>query len=194
MAGDDGGSQRAHLSSVYGSPALQAAVGIDPTDERPLRKAETSALHRELLQSRVAELRSRIPTGGLRECLVRGLLYVGMARGRADERGLAALRGLRTIEDDKPRPTLTEFKALVREQYYMLLIDEEATIAAIADLLPRDREMRRKAFTALRRVLSAAGEVTGEAAQRLDRVAGLFGVNSDATDASVARPRLAKAS
>ena len=186
-------SERIFLS-VYGSPALQAAVGIDPTDERPLRKAETSALHRELLQSRVAELSSRIPTGGLRECLVRGLLYVGMARGRADERGLAALRGLRTIEDDKPRPTLTEFKALVREQYYMLLIDEEATMAVIADLLPRDREMRRKAFTALRRVLSAAGEVTGEAAQRLDRVAGLFGVNSDASEASVARPRLAKAS
>ena len=108
-----GASERIFLS-VYGSPALQAAVGIDPTDERPLRKAETSALHRELLQSRVAELRSRIPTGGLRECLVRGLLYVGMARGRADERGLAALRGLRTIEDDKPRPTLTEFKALAR--------------------------------------------------------------------------------
>ena len=186
-------SERIFLS-VYGSPALQAAVGIDPTDERPLRKAETSALHRELLQSRVAELKSRIPTGGLRECLVRGLLYVGIARGRADERGLAALRGLRTIEDDKPRPTLSEFKALVREQYYMLLIDEEATMAVIADLLPRDREMRRKAFTALRRVLSAAGEVTGEAALRLDRVAGLFGVNSDATEASVARPRLAKAS
>src|SRR5215211_2615953 len=50
-------------------PALQAAVGIDPTDERPLRKAETSPLHRELLQSRIAELRSRIATGGLRECL-----------------------------------------------------------------------------------------------------------------------------
>ena len=82
--------------SIYGSPALQAAVGIDPTDERPLRKAETSPLHRELLQSRIAELRSRIATGGLRECLVRGLLYVGMERGHADERGLAAIRGLRT--------------------------------------------------------------------------------------------------
>src|SRR6187402_2356747 len=35
-------SERIFLS-VYGSPALQAAVGIDPTDERPLRKAETSA-------------------------------------------------------------------------------------------------------------------------------------------------------
>ena len=126
--------------SVYGSPALQAAVGIDPTDARPLRKAQTSPLHRELLQSRIAELKSRIASGGLRECLVRSLLYVGMARGRADERGLAAIRGLRAgVEDDRPKPTLADFKALVREQYYMLLVDEEATLAAIPDLLPPDR-------------------------------------------------------
>ncbi len=51
--------------SVYGSPALQAAVGIDPTDARPLRKAQTSPLHRELLQSRIAELKSRIDQRGL---------------------------------------------------------------------------------------------------------------------------------
>ena len=111
--------------------------------------------------------------------MIRGLLYVGMARGRADERGLAAIRGLRAgVEDDKPQPTLAEFKALVREQYYMLLIDEEATLAAIPDLLPPDREVRRKALAALRRVLSAAGDMTGEAAQRLQRIAGLFGVES----------------
>jgi hypothetical protein len=117
-----------------------------------------------------------------------------MARGRADERGLAALRGLRTIEDDKPRLTLSEFKALVREQYYMLLIDQEATLATIPDLLPRDREVRRKAFAALGRVLRAAGEVTGEAAQRFERIAGLFGVEADAAHLTVTRPRLATAS
>jgi len=41
-----------------------------------------------------------------------------------DERGLAVIRDLRAVRDDEPRPTLAEFKALVREQYYMLLIDE----------------------------------------------------------------------
>jgi hypothetical protein len=186
-------SERIFLS-VYGLPALQAAVGIDPTDKRPLRKAETSALHRELLQSRIAELKLRIPTGGLRECLVRGLLYVGMARGRADERGLAALRGLRTIEDDKPKPTLSEFKALVREQYYMLLIDGEATLAAIPDLLPRDYEARRKGLSALRRVLGAAGDLTGETAQRLERVAELFAVEPETAGVAHTKPRLARAS
>ena len=40
-------SERMFLS-VYGSPALQAAVGIDPADTRPLRKAGKSPLHAEL--------------------------------------------------------------------------------------------------------------------------------------------------
>jgi hypothetical protein len=43
-------------------------------------------------------------------------------------------------------------------------------------------------------VLRAAGEVTGEAAQRLERIAGLFGVEADVAEAAVAIPRLAKAS
>jgi hypothetical protein len=191
--------------AVYGSPVLQAAVGIDPADTRPLRKAGKSPLHRELLRSRIAELKSHIATGGLREALVRGLLYVGMARGSADERGLAAIRRLRAARDDKSRLTLAEFKALTREQYFMLIIDQEATLAAIPDLLPSDPHARRKAFATLREVLSAGGAIAGEAAERMQRIAGLFGVEADAAgarpEAAGARPeavaektRIAKAS
>src|SRR4029077_6195483 len=64
--------------SIYGSPLLQAAVGIDPTDTRPLRKAGKSPLHGELLHARIAELKSRIAIGGVREGAIRALLYVGM--------------------------------------------------------------------------------------------------------------------
>ena len=84
--------------SVFGSPLLQAAVGIDPGDTRPHRKAAKTQLHREVLRSRIEELRSGIPIGGLRECMVRGLLYVGMARGSVDERGFCS----------NPAPALTE--------------------------------------------------------------------------------------
>src|SRR5262249_45041872 len=61
---------------VYGQPTLQAAAGIDPAETRPLRKAAKSPLHHELLQKRIAELKSRIPIGGLREAIVRPLLSV----------------------------------------------------------------------------------------------------------------------
>jgi hypothetical protein len=114
----------------------------------------------------------------------------------ADERGLAAIRRLRAVEDDRARPTLTVFKALLREQYFMLLIDEEATLAAISALLPPDRELRRKGFAALRQVLSARGDITGEAAERFQRIARLFGVELEPTvvapaDAPVQKTRKA---
>ena len=77
--------------SIYGSPALQAAAGIDPKSSEPQRAAPKSALHRELIQDRIEEIKSRIRKGGLYECTLRGLIYVGLARGRVDERGVNAL-------------------------------------------------------------------------------------------------------
>ena len=149
--------------SIYGSPIVQAAAGVDPASDRPLRKAPKSALHRELIQTRIAELKSRIQEGGLLECTIRGLLYVGSARGRVDERGVNALRRIRLTEL-KPRLTLPEFKAMAREQFYMLLLETEAALEAIPGLLPADMTQRRKAFGAIREVLAASDELTGEAA------------------------------
>src|ERR1700722_2842081 len=76
---------------IYGSPALQAAVGIKP-DAEASPKPEMSSEYRKRLEARIAELKSQIGKGGLRECVIRGLLYVGMARGMVDERSLEALR------------------------------------------------------------------------------------------------------
>jgi hypothetical protein len=52
-------------------------------------------MHRELVEARVADLKSRIQAGGLLECAVRGLLYVGMARGGPDARAFEAIRRMR---------------------------------------------------------------------------------------------------
>jgi len=161
--------------SIYGSPALQAAVGIDPNDD-PSPVPEMSAEHRKLLDARIAELKAGIGTGGLRECWIRALLYVGMTRGMFDERSLEALRRMRR-EDEASRLTLSQFKILVREQFFMLILDQEASLAAIPTMLPQDMELRRAAVAAIRDVLSVAGEISGETATRLKRVAELFGVS-----------------
>jgi hypothetical protein len=62
--------------SIYGSPMLQASVGIDPARNIPMRKAGKSLAHLEQVETRIAELKSHIATGGLRECQVRAILYV----------------------------------------------------------------------------------------------------------------------
>jgi hypothetical protein len=170
------------LLSIYGSPALQAAVGIDP-NANPSPRPEMSDQHRQLLDARIAELKSKIGSGGLRECGIRALLYVGMARGMVDERGLEALRRMRK-EDAAARLTLSEFKTLVREQFFMLLLDQEASLAAIPKMLPQGADQRRAVFGAIREVLSVGGDIAGETAKRLDHVAQLFGVSAEATDES----------
>jgi hypothetical protein len=161
--------------NIYGSPVLQAAVGIDP-QSAPSQRQEMSAKHREMLQARIKELKSRIGEGGLREAAIRGLLYVGSARGMVDERSLEALRQVRRSVSG-PRITLAEFKMLVREQFFMLLLDKEGALAAIPKLLPDNAGERRAAFAAIRDVLSASAAISGETASRLQRVAELFGLD-----------------
>lgn len=168
--------------TIYGSPALQAASGLDPAVPRPIRRAAKNPLHSELLQKRIAELRARIPAGGVPEAVVRSLLYVGAARGSIDERGFEAVRRIRQTQRDLP---LEEFKALVREQFYILLIDHEAALAAIPSMLPADARTRTDALRLIRQVMSARGELSSEDETRMQRVARLFGLD-DATE--TARP------
>jgi DNA-directed RNA polymerase subunit F len=71
---------------------------------------------------------------------------------------------------------------MAREQFLLLLVYPDEAVAAIADLLPESPEERRKAFAAIRQVLSASSEITGEAAARLARIAPLFGVAGNSSE------------
>ncbi len=178
-------SERVFLS-IYGSPMLQAAVGVDPAAKRPLRKAPRNALHRQLQQARIAELKSNIAKGGLREALVRALLYVGMKRAAVDERGFEAVRRIRSAKIDMPTLPLSAFKTLVREQFYMLLIDPEAAVAALPSLVPAEPEKRRKMIALIREVLSSIGKLSDEEEERMRQVVQLFGLDDRAAGQSPA--------
>jgi pimeloyl-ACP methyl ester carboxylesterase len=160
--------------ATYGSPTLQAALGIDPASSAPLRQAAKSPLHHELMEKRIAELKSQMKSGGVREAAIRALIFVGMDRAAVDERGFEAVRRIRQTLSDLP---LSAFKATVREQFEMLLIDTEAALAAISSLLPEDAGTREKAFDLVCQVLSARGEYSDQDLQRIERLARLFRVD-----------------
>ena len=169
------GAERAFLS-IYGAPALQTACGIERDNRgQSSRRASASPLHRQFVEHKIAELRAKIGVGGLRECMTRAVLHIGMARHYVDERGFAIVRRMRLASTDHQKLSLAEFKAMLREQFFMLLIDEQAALDAIPALLPPDREARRTALLAIREVVSASGELTGEAAQRMQKITELFG-------------------
>jgi hypothetical protein len=94
-----------------------------------------------------------------------------MGRRAIDERGFEAVRRIRQAHADL---SLSAFKALVREQFNILLIDSDAALAAIPSMLPPDAETRRVAFGLIRTVMSARGEISGDDGKRLDEVARLF--------------------
>jgi pimeloyl-ACP methyl ester carboxylesterase len=161
--------------STYGAPGLQSAMGIDPNSEQPLRHVTKDPLHAQLQAARIAELRSRIPAGGLPEATIRALLYAGLERAAIDERGFEAVRRVRARYQGQP---LAEFKQMVREQFLMLLIDTEAALAAIPAMLPDEPGVRADAFASIAQVLAASGKLSEADRQRLDRVESLFGLDA----------------
>jgi len=186
-------SERTFLT-IYGSPTLQAAVGIDPAGTQPLRKAPKNPLHRELLQKRIAELKSQVSAGGLRAAIIRGIVYAGVSRRGVDERGFELARRLREEHGDM---SLSDFKCLVREQFNILLVDEEAALAAIPSMLPPDAETREKAYGLIRQLISVRGDLSEEGKKRMSELARLFGVSTSPTGPhlrEVAKKPQAKAS
>ena len=159
-------SERTFMA-VYNSPTLQAGVGVDARSTTPLRRAAKSELHRELIERRIAELKSHIPLGGPREAVIRALIFAGLGRAAVDERGFEMVRRIRQAFGDLSLPA---FKSAVREQFSILVIDADAALAAIPSMLPDDIETRNKAFDIVSGVLGARGEYSTEDQRRIERV------------------------
>jgi hypothetical protein len=71
-------------------------------------------------------------------------------------------------------------KTIVREQFFMLLLELEASLAAIPKLLPSSEAERRAGLDVIREVLSGSRkEISGETARRFDRVTELFGLTAE---------------
>jgi hypothetical protein len=173
-------SERTFLS-VYGMPAVQAALGIDPKGEARPRVGK-DPLHHQLVEERIAELRERIPEGGIREATIRMLLYIGMTRGAVDERSFELIRRIRQNQEGFNPLPLADFKAMVREQYFMLLIDTAAALAAIPAMLPADPDLRSQALEMITQVVESTGCLPAEGEARFEQVKSLFsGARSQAS-------------
>ena len=157
--------------AVYGSPILQAMVGLSASDEPVRKRPGLEPEHVALIKERIAELKAGFAKGGSREAAIRALVYIGLAGAGADERMFNTLREIRAESGDL---TLQAFKQIVREQYFMLQLDCDGALAAIPQMMSNDRSRGSRVLEALHRTVEATGEVTGERAERLARVEGLF--------------------
>jgi hypothetical protein len=165
------------FQAVYGSPILQALVGLKASDGSASRRLAKDPAHVALVAKRIQELKRDIPQGGPREAAIRALLYVRGPDGAIDERGFNFLRRMR--EDAGKGMSLTEFKRMVREQFFMLLVDERRAVRAIPAMLMRDPALGNRMRGAVRRIVETLGLQSEEAKARLAELEELIEVRAE---------------
>ncbi len=160
--------------NVYGSPVLQALVGLGTEPNARANHIERD-LAREAIQEHVrSELEHRYEVGHLEEAVLRALIYIRMPQGSIDERGFEAIKIVRASRPPDQRRSLAQFKHMVREQYLLLLFDEERAIRSLPALLGDDPAERALALDVLQRLCAARGGMPDECQRRLARIESLF--------------------
>jgi hypothetical protein len=168
----------AFFLTTYGSPLLQAVVGLgSPSDQTPHR------VERDLVrETAAAELRlgldQKFEQGGVEEAVLRALIHVRRPEGGFDERGYRMMKSIRESRKSNERLSLARFREMLNEQLQLVVQDEERAIAALPKLLQADESETAAALDALRKLVGAAGALDAESERRLARVEKLFGAKS----------------
>jgi hypothetical protein len=69
---------------------------------------------------------------------------------------------------------MADVKAMFRNQYMLLRLDEERAVRAIPRLLPDDAQLRADGWRIVTDVLAASGDLPDEGRRRLQRIEELF--------------------
>jgi pimeloyl-ACP methyl ester carboxylesterase len=162
--------------NTYGSPLIQAAVGLMAEPNAVPRHIERD-LERESAAAELANaLEHRFEAGGADEGALRALIYIRRPDGAADERGFRMLKIIRDSRKANRQLTLSQFKDMVKEQFQLVLFDEERAIKALPKLVHPGEPESDAALDALRALLAAPGPVPVEEKSRVVRVEKLLGV------------------
>jgi pimeloyl-ACP methyl ester carboxylesterase len=154
--------------AIYGSPLLQALMGLKAGSDDGRRPLAMTASHAALVRQRIVELKRGVADGGPREAALRCLIYVRMPDGVIDERGFNFLRAMR--REAGKGYSLEEFKRVFRDQFLMLLLDERRALAAIPSMFAQDADLAHRMEDALRRMIDAVGLRSDEAKSRMAEI------------------------
>jgi hypothetical protein len=164
--------QEQMFKALYGNPVVQAAFGVGG-EHAAERSAEVErreeAERRARMAERIEALKARDLEGGTLEAFVRICAYIHKGQPAAEERGFRALKQIHEELHEGARETLVEFKDAVREQTFLVRLDEERALETLP-LLLRDDEHRIATMHAVRRMEKAMGPVDAEHEARIRRV------------------------
>jgi hypothetical protein len=150
---------------IYGSPLLQAMLGITAeTEVRPV--PDTTPASRAVVRAERSVQAALLDAGGFEEALVRAVLYAAMADQSVDERSALALN---VVRKELMHLSLAAFKTLVRDQFFVLQLEGDSAIAALAGMVP-DVDSRSDLMRQVETILSAGAPRTGAMRDRMARL------------------------
>jgi Protein of unknown function (DUF3141) len=158
--------------AVYGSPLLQALVGLKASEASPRHRPGVDAVYRAFVAHRIEELTRNIAQGGPREAAIRALLYIRIPEGVADERGFRLLQRMR--EEAGTGLSLAAFKAMARDQFLTLLLDERRAVEAIPAMLDTDPELASRMGSTLRKLIEVVAVDSKLGKTRLAEITAMF--------------------
>ena len=175
--------QEEWFHAFYGSPLVQALLGLGGSEGDPRPKPATDVAYRMLVEQRIQELKENVSVGGPLEATIRALIYVRMSEGAADERSFVLLRRIRQ-ETGRELP-IRAFKKILRGQFFTLVIDERAALDAIPEMLARDPEAAKDLEVKLDRLIEAIALKSPEARGRLKVVREMFAAARNSRQAEI---------
>lgn len=149
----------------YGSPLVQGLLGLNdgsPVRERPGTSPEVLAAR----QAQAAAYEDKLKTGGFDEALIRSVLYVIAAERALDERSALALNNVRK---QVLHLSLETYKQMVRDQFFVLLLERQRAVEALAVLVPGAGD-RANLIEQVQAIIGAAGAPTFAERERIEQL------------------------
>ncbi len=158
--------------AIYDNPLVQAMVGLRASDDPPRSKPGQDPHHMEFIKNRIRELQAGMDKGGPREAVIRSILYVRLPENAPDERGFEMLNHLRkTYAADM---SIAELKNLIREQFFMIFLDEKQALKTIPALLKGNEDKGAQMLDLIRKTVTAKGALSKDLEKRFAEVAKYF--------------------
>jgi hypothetical protein len=151
--------------AVFGSPMVQGMLGVN-SGEKVREFPGTTPEKRAAEQAQAAAYAAKLRSGGFDEALARAVLYVVSAERALDERCAHALYAARRDLLSLP---IDQYKTLVRDQFFVLLLERERAVEALATMV-REPDQRAELLKRTSAIIGAGDPPTAAERERIARL------------------------
>jgi hypothetical protein len=171
-------ASEALFMNTYGSPVLQALVGLHGPGAEARPKQIRDEAHEALVRMRIEDIKSRADEGGSLEALIRIMIHVRESGRSVDERGFQMLRRIGREHREGEGVSLDRFREILKEQVFLMELDRERALAVLPKLVPT-APLRRTVVEAAQQLLDVHGKPHPDEIARLHQVMQLLGLETE---------------